>query len=438
MSTARGLILAAPKSGSGKTVLTLGLLRHWARSGLAVAPFKAGPDYIDAAYLGAAAGRPCVNFDSWAMRPESLDAGAAALARDAEFVLGEGVMGLFDGAAGGGGGATADLAAHLGLPVVLVVDVRGQGASVAALVEGFARHRADVEVAAVIFNQVAGACHEEILRAAVAPTGIPVLGALPRDAALALPARHLGLVQAGETEDLDAFLDAAADSVARHVACEALGALGRPPRAPQDTASPCLLEPLGGKIAVARDLAFAFSYEAVLRGWRQAGAALSFFSPLADEAPDADADAIYLPGGYPELHAARLAANRTFIDGLRGAAKNGVWLYGECGGYMVLGDGLIDAAGERHAMAGLLPLETSFAEPRLHLGYREAVMLGDAPFAATGSRFRGHEFHYAAVTREGGTEPLFRCSDSHGNDLGAMGLAAGKVMGSFIHLIDRR
>ena len=170
------------------------------------------------------------------------------------------------------------------------------------------------------------------------------------------------------------------------MACEALGALGRPPRAPQAPASPCLLEPLGGKIAVARDLAFAFSYEAVLRGWRQAGAALSFFSPLADEAPDADADAIYLPGGYPELHAARLAANRTFIDGLRGAAKNGVWLYGECGGYMVLGDGLIDAAGERHAMAGLLPLETSFAEPRLHLGYREAVMLGDAPFAATGSR----------------------------------------------------
>ncbi len=437
MSAARGLILAAPKSGSGKTVLTLGLLRHWTRSGIAAAPFKTGPDYIDAAYHTAATGRACVNFDTWAMRPESLDAGAAALARDGEFILGEGVMGLFDGAAGGGG-STADLAARLDFPVVLVVDVRGQGASVAALAEGFARYRADVGVAPVILNHVAGARHEELLRAALAPTGIPVLGALPRDAALALPARHLGLVQAAEAEDLEAFLDAAADLVGRHVDGDALRALGRPLRAPQAAPPPCLLEPLGRKIAVARDLAFAFSYEAVLTGWRQAGAALSFFSPLADEAPDADADALYLPGGYPELHAGRLAANRNFIDGLRRAAKADVWLYGECGGYMVLGDGLIDAAGRRHAMAGLLPLETSFDAPSLHLGYREVEMLGDAPFAANGARFRGHEFHYAAVTREGGARPLFRCSDSAGKDLGETGLAAGRVMGSFIHLIDRR
>ncbi len=437
VSAARGLILAAPKSGSGKTILTLGLLRHWARSGIAVAPFKAGPDYIDAAYHAAAAGRACVNFDAWAMRAESLDAGAAALAREAEIILGEGVMGLFDGAAGGGG-STADLAAHLDLPVVLVVDVRGQGASVAALAEGFARYRADVEVAAVIFNQVAGARHEQILRVALAPTGIPVLGALPRDAALALPARHLGLVQAQESEDLQAFLNTAADIVGRHVDGDALRALGRPLSAPDTAPPPCLLQPLGRNIAVARDLAFAFSYEAVLTGWRQAGAALSFFSPLADEAPDADADAIYLPGGYPELHAGRLAANRNFMDGLRRAANTDVWLYGECGGYMVLGDGLIDSAGQRHAMAGLLPLETSFAAPRLHLGYREAVMLADAPFAAAGSRFRGHEFHYAAVTREDGTRPLFRCSDSSGKDLGEMGRVAGHVMGSFIHLIDRR
>ena len=437
MSVARGLLLAAPKSGSGKTVVTLGLLRHWTRSGIAVAPFKAGPDYIDAAYHSAAAERACVNLDNWAMRGESLHAGAAALAQDAEFILGEGVMGLFDGAAGGGG-ATADLAAHFEIPVVLVIDVRGQGASVAALAQGFAGHRADVEVAAVIFNHVASARHEEILRAAMAPTGIPVMGALPRDDALALPERHLGLVQAGESEDLQAFLNAAADHVQRHVDGDGLHALGKPLRAAQGAAPPCLLEPLGRKIAVARDMAFAFSYEAVLAGWRQAGAALSFFSPLADEAPDAGADAIYLPGGYPELHAGRLVANRNFMDGLRRAAKSHVFIYGECGGYMVLGDGLVDAAGQRHAMAGLLPLETSFAAPRLHLGYREAEMLRAAPFAATGARFRGHEFHYAAVTQEGGAHPLFRCCDSGGKDLGNMGLAAGSVMGSFIHLIDRR
>jgi cobyrinic acid a,c-diamide synthase len=442
VSAARGLILAAPKSGSGKTVLTLALSRHWARSGIAVAPFKAGPDYIDAAYHAAAAGRACVNLDGWAMRAESLDGAARALARDAELIVGEAVMGLFDGAAGGGG-SSADLAAHFGLPVVLVVDARGQGASVAALAEGFARHRTDVEVAAVIFNHVAGARHEEILRAAMAPTGIPVLGALPRASELALPARHLGLVQAAEAEDLEAFLNGAADLVARHVDGAALRALARPLKVaqgapPPGAPAPCPLAPLGQNIAVARDSAFAFCYEAVLSGWQQAGAALSFFSPLADEAPEAAADAIYLPGGYPELHAGRLAANRNFIDGLRGAAEADVWLYGECGGYMVLGDGLIDADGRRHAMAGLLPLETSFTEPSLHLGYREVEMLGAAPFAAPGARFRGHEFHYAAVTHEGGARRLFRCADSRGEDLGEMGLAAGRVMGSFIHLIDRR
>ncbi|MBT3172246.1 MAG: cobyrinate a,c-diamide synthase, partial [Rhodospirillaceae bacterium] len=346
MSGAPGLIIAAPASGSGKTVLTLGLLRHWQRSGIAVAPFKTGPDYIDAAFHSAAAGRACINLDIWAMREDILASCAGALSVDAAFVLGEGVMGLFDGAVEGGG-ATADLAAHLGIPVILVVDVRGQGASVAALVEGFARHRADVDVAAVILNHVASARHEAMLRAALAPTGVPVLGAVPRDQSLALPARHLGLVQAGETEELHTFLDVAADLVAKHVDSDALRSLGRPLPEPPNVTPPVPLPPLGQHIAVARDQAFAFSYEAVLAGWRQAGAALSFFSPLADEAPDAEADAVFLPGGYPELHAGRLTASQTFLGGLRGAAEAGAWIYGECGGYMVLGEGLIDSDGAR-------------------------------------------------------------------------------------------
>ena len=316
MSPAPGLILAAPASGSGKTVLTLGLLRHWSRSGIAAAPFKVGPDYIDAAFHSAAAGRACINIDAWAMRSETLDSCAGALSNDAAFVLGEGAMGLFDGAAKGGG-STADLAARLGVPVALVVDVRGQGASVAALVEGFARHRADVDVAAVILNHVASPRHETMLCAALAPAGIPVLGAVPGDRALALPARHLGLVQVHETEELPAFLDAAADLIAEHVDGVALRALGRPLRASAGAAPPIPVRPLGQHVAVARDLAFAFSYEAVLSGWRRAGAEISYFSPLADEAPDGDADAVYLPGGYPELHAGWLAANRVFLDGLR-------------------------------------------------------------------------------------------------------------------------
>lgn len=437
MSDAPGLIIAAPKSGAGKTIITLGLLRHLRRSGVSVAPFKAGPDYIDTAYHAAAAGRACANLDIWAMRGQNIDFSAAALAREAEFVLGEGVMGLFDGAAGGGG-ATADLAAWLGLPVVLVVDARGQGASVAALAEGFANHRDDVTVAAVVFNHVASASHEEILRSAMAPTGIPVLGALPRYQELALPERHLGLVQAGEAENLVGFLDAAADAASGHIDDVALCALGKPLQVSAEVPVVCPLDPLGNHIAIARDEAFAFSYEGVLAGWRDAGATLSFFTPLDDEAPAEEADAIYLPGGYPELHAGRLAANGRFLAGLRRAAKGGAWLYGECGGYMVLGEGLTDAAGTRHTMAGLLPLETSFASPSLHLGYREVEILRDAPFATSGACFRGHEFHYAKVMREEGARPLFRCSDSGGKMLGEFGLTAGKVMGSFIHLIDRR
>ncbi len=437
MNSAPGLIIAAPASGSGKTVLTLGLLRHWQRSGIAVAPFKTGPDYIDAAFHSAAAARACVNLDIWAMRDETLNACAGTIRQDAAFVLGEGVMGLFDGAVDGSG-STADLAARLNIPAALVVDVRGQGASVAALVEGFARHRADVDVAAVILNHVANPRHEAMLRAALLPSGVAVLGAVPRDPSLALPSRHLGLVQAGERDDLQAFLEAAANLVAQHIDSDGLRALGRPLRAPEAAAPAIPLPPLGQHIAVAHDQAFAFSYEAVLAGWRQAGAALSFFSPLADDAPEAEADAIYLPGGYPELHAGRLAANGNFLAGLRGAAEKGAWLYGECGGYMVLGEGLTDSDGARHAMAGLLPLQTSFAAPSRALGYRAATLLADTPFAASGAEFRGHEFHYAAVTREGGAAALFRCTDSAGKDLGEQGAAVGKVLGSFIHLIDSR
>lgn len=430
-----GLIVAAPSSGSGKTVLTLGLLRNWQRSGVAVAPFKSGPDYIDAAFHSAAAGQACINLDIWAMREETLNSCAGAISADAELVVGEGVMGLFDGAVEGGG-ATADLAAHFALPVVLVVDVRGQGASVAALVEGFANHRADVQVAAVILNHVASARHEAMLRAALLPTTIPVLGAVPRADVLALPARHLGLVQAGEREDLQSFLSSAADLMARHVDCDGLQALAQPLRG-SSAASPLPVAPLGQHIAVARDSAFAFCYEAMLAGWQLAGASLSFFSPLDNEAPNAAADAIYLPGGYPELYAAQLATNQNFLGGLRRAAEAGAWVYGECGGFMVLGDCLIDGDGGRHAMAGLLPVETSLADPRRHLGYRAATLLADAPFAASGAEFRGHEFHYATVTQIGTAPPLFRCRDSSGNDLGESGAAVGKVLGSFVHLIDK-
>jgi cobyrinic acid a,c-diamide synthase len=439
--SAPGIIVAAPASGSGKTTITLALLRALRRRGHLVGSFKVGPDYIDPMFHGRAAGRPSLNLDSWAMRIETLAALADRVAEGVDLVLGEGVMGVFDGAADGHG-STADLASLFDLPVILVVDARGMAASAAALVEGFTRHRGDVEVAGILFNRVAGAEHEALLRRACDDRfAQPVLACLPSDPRLELPARHLGLVQADEIPELEGWLDRAATIVADKTDLDRLMRLARPfglglygpPARP--------LRPLGQRIALASDVAFAFAYPATLEGWRIAGAEILPFSPLADQPPDPSADAVYLPGGYPELHAGRLATNGGFLAGLRAAAARGAFVYGECGGYMTLGRTLIDRAGEPHVLAGLLPLATSFAEPRLQLGYRRLRALEATPLGAVGTTFRGHEFHYASLAAgpAGIAEApaLFEVTDARRRPLGDQGARSGTVAGSFLHLIDR-
>ena len=435
--TARGLILAAAASGSGKTLITTGLLRHLQQRGLRIAAAKAGPDYIDPSFHAAASGRPCLNLDAWAMRPATLAGLVAELESDAEFVLCEGVMGLFDGTGPDGeAGSTAALAKLTGWPVVLVVDARRQGASAAALVGGFARYDPEVPLAGIILNRIAGMRHRMLLETALARhvPKVPCLGAIAQDRALALPERHLGLVPAGERTENEMVIERAASIVGNALDIDALVALARPSKL-SGGARPAPLPPLGRRIAVARDAAFVFAYPAVLEGWRRAGAELSFFSPLADEPIDRNADAIYLPGGYPELHAGEIATAERFLGGLRRAAANGAAIYGECGGYMVLGETLTDADGQVHRMAGLLPLATSFAERRLHLGYRIMTLLRGGPLGKAGARFRAHEFHYATTLSAGG-EALFAATDSCGVDLGQTGLRRGSVFGLFMHLID--
>jgi cobyrinic acid a,c-diamide synthase len=432
-----GLIVAAPASGSGKTLVTMALLRALRRRGLRVAAAKSGPDYIDPEFHAVASGRACLNLDVWAMRPATLAATIATLAHDADLVLCEGAMGLFDGIDATGTGSCADLARVTGWPVVLVVDCAAQAASIAALVAGFVHHADDVAGVGVIFNNVGSAKHAALLDAAVAQTlpRVARLGALSRDSALTVPERHLGLVQAREQPALDALIDAAADRAARTIDLEALVALARPTRLSADK-SDSPLPPLGQRIAVARDDAFAFAYPAMLEGWRRAGAEIVPFSPLADESPDARADAVFLPGGYPELQAGRLAASTTFLNGLRNAAARDAAIYGECGGYMALGRGLVDADGTRHAMAALLPVETSFSQRKLSLGYRMVKLATPTRFGAAGTAFRGHEFHYATVTISGDS-PLFEARDGANHPLQPAGCRAGTVSGSFIHLIDR-
>jgi cobyrinic acid a,c-diamide synthase len=432
-----GLIIAAPRSGAGKTMVTLGLLRALRRRGHAVQPFKCGPDYIDPAFHGIAAGRASFNLDSWAMGDE-LIAGLVVNASDgAEISIVEGVMGLFDGAAArgrSGSGTTADLASLLGWPVVLVLDVTGQTETAAAVALGCAGYRDDVKIAGVILNRVASERHVALIAPAFERIKLPVFGAIPRQDGIALPERHLGLVQAQETPEIDARLDRLADIIDAVVDVDAIREAARPAKANPATGDGHL-KPPGQRIALAQDLAFSFMYPHLLAQWRRAGAEIIPFSPLNDEAPDAAADAVWLSGGYPELHAGRLASAHTFREGLRALAARSIPIHGECGGYMVLGRGLVDADGRAHEMTGLLGLETSFAKRKLHLGYRRARLRAACSLGAEGSEVFGHEFHYATTVSVNG-EPLVDCNDASGAPMAEKGLRQGATTGTFFHVID--
>jgi len=437
--TARGLIVAAPHSGAGKTTVTLALLSALTRRGVAVRAAKAGPDYIDPAFHAAVAGSASVNLDSWAMPPALLDALAVQAAGGADIFVIEGVMGLFDGAAGAPGrrGATADLAAHFRLPVVLVLDVARQAQSAAALVRGFAAHDAAVRIAGVILNRVGSERHRALVTEAIAALGVAVLGAVPREAALALPERHLGLVQASEHADVKTLVERLAAMAERHLDLDAIVASAAPLTiaTPNDeiTCAPALPPP-GQRVALACDQAFSFVYPHVVAAWRYAGAEIFPFSPLADEPPPERADSCWLPGGYPELHADALAAALRFSTGLRQFAETRP-VHGECGGYMVLGERLEDAAGRSHAMTGLLGHSTSFAKRKLHLGYRSARLLSDCALGRKGGIVRGHEFHYATMTSAGSDESFAEFFDGEGRALGTTGTRRGRVTGTFFHAI---
>jgi cobyrinic acid a,c-diamide synthase len=444
-----GIIISAPSSGAGKTTISLGLLRALRIRGHAIRGAKSGPDYIDPRFHEAASGQPCFNLDAWAMSPariRSLAATARAPQAEADTsllsghlpqeneadpsgpLIIEGAMGLFDGAPPAGKGATADLARMLGLPVVLIIDCARMAQSVAPLAAGFAGHDPSINLAGVILNNVGSERHQHMLRDALAAVDLTVFGSVPRQAALSQPSRHLGLVQASEHPDLDGYLHRAAGLVEEHIDVDALVQLitASVPISPMPFAQ---MSPPAQRIALASDAAFAFAYPHLLADWYAQGAEIFPFSPLADE-PAPAADLIVLPGGYPELHAGRLSNNQKFIQSLRIASQT-TDIYGECGGYMTLGETLTDADGHRHPMAGLLPLQTSFQTRKLHLGYRH-MSATRGPF--TGA-FNAHEFHYATTSKAAG-QPLFQATDATGTQLPDMGLIAGRVSGSFAHIID--
>ena len=419
---AKAIVIAAPHSGSGKTLITLGLIRALKNRGINVASAKVGPDYIDGRFHEAASGRPCINLDYWAMGADACRERLAMLSRETDLVIIEGVMGMFDGP-DGAKGSTADLAEALGLPIILVIDASKQAQSIGAVIHGFSTYHLDLSIAGVILNRVASDRHSRMLSDS---TDSKILGIMRQNDSLVWPSRHLGLIQAQENQRLESFIESAASGVSRETFLDKIVE-----SASEITNHPkrgyIILPPLAQKTAIAQDLAFSFAYPHLLKEWHRQGAELTFFSPLNNETPKGDA--IFLPGGYPELHAGKLAASTAFLNALR---QHKGLIYGECGGYMVLGDAIIDEGGKSHAMAGLLPVTTSFATRKLQLGYRQLKPLS-APWDLP---LRGHEFHYSTIASKGAAAPLFNAANAAGDDLGPIGQRVGNVMGSYAHIIS--
>ena len=425
----KGFIISAPSSGAGKTTVTLGLLSALKAAGEDIASAKTGPDYIDPTFHAAATGRPCVTLDPWCADADQIRARASEA--HGPFLVVEGAMGLFDGAPSAeplGHGSTADVATALDLPVILVIDAARRAQTATAIIHGLSTFRPGIRIAGVILNRIGSPRHEMMIRRAV-ETITPVLGAIPRSGTLTVPSRHLGLHQANEFEDIEDLIANLGEIVTEHCDIDAIRAIAAPTNA---GGTPTRLAPLGQRIAVAKDEAFGFAYPHMLNDWQAQGAQVSTFSPLADEAPSADADTVYLPGGYPELYGGRLAAADTFRAGMEAARDRDALIYGECGGFMVLGKGLIDGYERNHRMLGFLDLETSFARRKLHLGYRDLKPLTDAPWKGP---LKGHEFHYSTVAREKG-DPLFTATAADSDEPTSIGLRDAKVMGSYAHIVE--
>ncbi len=420
------LVVAGTHSGVGKTTVATGLMAALRERGLAVAGAKVGPDFIDPGYHALATGRPGRNLDPWMCGEDAVAALAGRAAAGADLLVVEGVMGLFDGAADPDGplASTAAVAALLDAPVVLVVDASGLSSSVAALVHGYASWDPAVAVAGVVLNRVGSESHEAMLRTALAPLAVPVLGALRRDDGLRWRDRHLGLVPVVEDEPrLRTLLGRLAATVDRSCDLEALVALARAAPRREAPEPPAARRSGRAQVAVLGGRSFSFSYPDNVELLEEAGAEVVPIDPEVDDALPRGVDALYAGGGFPEVFAARLAANRPLLDDVAARVAAGLVTWAECGGLLWLARSL-----DGHRMAGAVPADTRMTD-RLTLGYRRSRPLADTPLAAAGTELRGHEFHYSECVPGGGALE-WRGREGGGRS----GFASPTLLASYLHL----
>ncbi len=428
------LVIAGVASGTGKTTVTAALCVAYRRRGMRVQPFKAGPDFIDPTYHTQAAGRTCRNLDSFLLAPEMLRSLFASAADRADLCLVEGVMGLYDGRDGTTEtGSTAEVAKLIDSPVIVVLDVSAQSRTAAAVALGCLRYDPDLRIAGFVLSRVGSKTHARWASEAVeGATGLPVLGAIPYDPALALPERNLGLIPTSERALASAYLELLADTAERHLALDRLreiaDAAGPLAKAPSPSARPSRTV----RIAIARDEAFGFYYEDGLEILASAGAELVPFSPLTDAGLPPDIGGLYVGGGFPEVFARELSANGAMRRAIAAAAGGGVAVFAECGGLMYVGETLVDRDGTRHEMVGLLPVETAMRADRPMLGYRTITARRDGPLLAAGETVRAHEFHYSELTTREPTEHA--AFDVAERPEAPHGYATDRILASYMHL----
>ena len=428
-------MIAGAHSGAGKTSVTAGLIGALVSRGLRVQPFKVGPDYIDPTYLTCAAGRPCRNLDSWMVPGAALRELYGRASADADIAVVEGVMGLFDGHPRfAGAGSSAEIAKTLGLPVVLVVDVSHMAQSAAAVAHGYASLDADLRVVGMIANNVGSPGHARLVVDAVEHlAGLPVLGSLARREDLVLPERHLGLIPTDEGRVVDGFFARLTEHVGAGVDLAAVLRLA-------ESAQPMAVEPSGlwpgerqpprVNVAVARDEVFCFYYQDNLDLLAAHGARLLPFSPLHDRAVPEEADGLYLGGGFPELFAEQLAANRSMIESIRRVDAQGLPIYAECGGLMYLCQSLADPEGRRHELVGLLPARAVLRGKRVVVAYAEVRACRQNPLLAAGDAARGHEFHWSSLEEHFPAEQsAYEMEDGR-----AEGYQRDNLLASYVHL----